>query len=129
MDAPSALAIEHIEHSSPPLFALKRLPDGKSVEPVAIPSPYEFPVEGQPDSNLMGELRWYLERFLDYPFPPETEHAAHVLDALRGWGTQAFTALFDRRDAGGWLAGAEILQVRSDAPHILSWPWQALFEI
>ena len=38
----------------------------------------------------MRELRWYLEQFLDYPFRPETDHAGHVLDALRAWGTQAF---------------------------------------
>ena len=95
MEATSALAIEHIENSSPPAFTLKRLPDGKSVQPVPIPSPYEFPVEGQPDANLMEELRWYLERFLDYPFPPETGHAAHVLGALRGWGVQAFNAVWN----------------------------------
>src|SRR5258708_2624437 len=76
----------------------------------------------------MRELRWYFEKFLDYPFHPETEHAERVLDALKGWGTQAFNALFDRRDVGSWLAGAGILQVRSDDPHILSWPWEALFD-
>ncbi len=57
----------------------------------------------------MRELRWYLEHFLDYPFPPETTHAEHVLDALKAWGAQAFN-------------------VRSDDPHILSWPWEALFD-
>jgi len=85
-------------------------------------------VEGHPNSPLMRELRWYLEQFLDYPFHPETDHADHVLDALRAWGTQAFNALFDRRDAGNWLAGSAILQVRADDPHILSWPWEALYD-
>jgi tetratricopeptide (TPR) repeat protein len=124
----AALAIEHVDKSTPAAFTLKRLPDGKSAAAVEIASPYEFPVEGQPNSNLMQELRWYLEKFLDYPFHPETDHAEHVLDALKGWGTQAFNALFDRRDVGNWLAGAGILQVRSDDPHILSWPWEALFD-
>src|ERR1022692_2279847 len=54
--------------------------------------------------------------------------AERVLDALQAWGTQAFNALFDRRDADKWLAGSEILQIRSDDPHILSWPWEALFD-
>jgi len=85
-------------------------------------------VEAQPDTNLMRELRWYLERFLDYPFDPELAHAGRVLDALQAWGTQAFNALFDRRDAGEWLAKSEVLQVRSDDPRILSWPWEALFD-
>jgi tetratricopeptide (TPR) repeat protein len=123
-----ALAIEHVEGSSPSAFKLTRLEDGKSLSPVAIGSPYEFPVEGRPNSPLMRELRWYLEQFLDYPFHPETDHAEHVLDALRAWGTQAFNALFDHRDVGNWLSGSAILQVRADDAHILSWPWEALYD-
>jgi hypothetical protein len=124
----AALALEHVQSSSPPAFKLTRLSDGKSLAPVALASPYETPVEGRPHSDLMRELRWYLEYFLDYPFHPETVHADHVLDALKAWGTGAFNALFDRRDAGDWLAGSGILQVRSDDPHILSWPWEALLD-
>src|SRR5260370_8539135 len=123
----AALAIEHAEKSSPPVFNLTRLPDGKSAAPVTILSPYEFPVEGQPNSNLMLQLRWYLEQFLDYPFEPEIGHADRVLDALKAWGTQAFTALFDRRDAANWLAPPGILQVHTDHPQILSCPWHPLF--
>jgi tetratricopeptide (TPR) repeat protein len=128
MATTATLAIEHLDGSAPPEFKLTRLPDGKSAAPVAICSPYEFPVEGQHESRLMRELRWYLEQFLDYPFPPEIAHAEHVLDALQAWGTQGFNALFDRRDVGNWLAGSEILQVRSDDPNVLSWPWEALFD-
>src|SRR5580658_533935 len=128
MEATVTLAITHVENSSPPAFAVTRLTDGKSAAPVTISSPYEFPVEGQPNSDLMRELRWYLEHFLDYPFDPEIGHAERVLDALQAWGKQAFNTLFDRRDAGGWLADSEILQVRSDDPYILSWPWEALFD-
>src|ERR1019366_9526593 len=123
-----ALAIEHVEGSSPAAFKLTRLEDGKSLPMVAIGSPYEFPVEAHPNSPLRRELRWYLEQFLDYPFHPETDHAEHVLDAVRAWGTQAFNALFDRRDAGAWLTGSTVLQVRTDDPHILSWPWEALYD-
>ena len=122
------LAIRHLGNSSLPAFELTRLSDGKSAAPVAIASPYEALVEGRSGSNLMRELRWYLESFLDYPFPPESVHAEHVMDALRTWGSQAFNALFDQRDAGEWLAGSDLLQVRSDDPGILSWPWEALFD-
>jgi tetratricopeptide (TPR) repeat protein len=76
----------------------------------------------------MRELRWYLEHFLDYPFDPEIAHAECVLDALQAWGTQAFNALFDRRDAPGWLAACDLLQIRSNDPNILSWPWEALYD-
>src|SRR5208282_3261928 len=44
----------------PPVFTLTRYPSTKSAAPVQIPSPYEFPVEGHPDTNLMREIRWYL---------------------------------------------------------------------
>jgi len=124
----AALAIEQVEGSSPAAFQVTRLADGKSAPVVIVSSPYGFPVEGQPNSHLMRELRWSLEQLLDYPFPPEIVHSERVLDALGAWGTQAFNALFDRRDAGSWLAGPGILQIRSDDPSILSWPWEALFD-
>src|SRR5947209_1388197 len=62
------LAITHTEASSAPKFALTRLADGKSLAPVSVASPYSGLVDGRPNSNLMRELRWYLEGFLDYPF-------------------------------------------------------------
>ena len=122
-----ALSITHMQGAAPFQFQLTRLPDGKSLIPVAIPSPYEAPVAGHP-KPLMHELRWYLEQFLDYPFPPEVAHAEHVLEALKQWGRQAFNALFDRRDAGMWLDASDMLQVRSDDPNVLSWPREALFD-
>lgn len=124
----NVLAIVHAEDSAPAAFALTRLSDGKSLSQVTVPSPYQYEAEGQPNSNLMRELRWYLERFLDYPFHPETIRAVHVLEALKSWGSQAFNALFDRRDAAQWLSRSGILQIRSDDPQVLSWPWEALFD-
>src|SRR5947209_20193206 len=115
---PVTLAVEHVEGSTPPAFKLTRLSDGKWLPAVALPSPYDFPVEGRPNSHLMRELRWYLENFLEYPFHPETLHADHVLDALRSWGSQSFNAIFNRRDAGAWLAASSILQISPDNPHV-----------
>jgi hypothetical protein len=59
-----------------------RLRDMKGTERVSPPSPHGFPVEGRPNSDLLRELQWYLETFLDYPFPPETDHAEPVLKGL-----------------------------------------------
>jgi hypothetical protein len=95
---------------------------------VEISSPYQFGVEGLPNSDLMRELRWYLEHFLDYPFHPEIDHAERILNALKTWGVQVFNVLFDRRYAANWLAVSTILQIHSDDPHILSWPWEALVD-
>ena len=112
-----------------------RLSDAKSTEGITVPSPVGYPVEGRPDSDLIRELRWYLEGFLDYPFPPETEHAERVLDALRQWGEQAFAALFESKQGRDWFKVATAtgheqlqLQISSDDPHILAWPWEALYD-
>ena len=48
----------------------------------------------------MRKMQWYLEKFLDYPFPPETDHAERVQKALRDWGEQAFQRLFGDRGTG-----------------------------
>lgn len=127
------LSIQHIDGSSPDQFQLVRQPDGKAVGPVAIPSPVGFPVEGRPNSHLMRELRWYLETFLDRPFPPFTDRADRILAALDAWGVQAFDALFGDRKAVQLLEKAvgndysELhLEVASDDPNILYWPWEAL---
>ena len=124
----SEIAIEHAVGSTAPAFRLTRRADGKSLEAVVLTSPYDFEVGGRPGTSLMKELRWYLEHFLDYPYPPETDRAEDVLDALKSWGSQNFNAIFDRRDAGDWLARSSVLQIKSDDPIILSWPWEALFD-
>jgi hypothetical protein len=107
--------------------------DGKTGPRSPVVSPIGFPVEGRPDSDLIRELRWYLESFLGYPFPPETEHADRVQAALRDWGEKAFQALFGDAIAGVWYhdairQGAEKLDLRivSDDPRVLGWPWEAV---
>ena len=129
------LVIRHLDGSSPPQFQVVRLPDGKTTEAVEVPSPFGSPMEGRPQSNLMAELRWYLERFLDYPFPPETDRAENIQDALRQWGTAAYKALFSTRSGGRFYdvaveRGHEhlCLQVSSDDPNVLAWPWEALHD-
>src|SRR5438105_3007516 len=92
------LIVKHVPAEAPTFSVL--LEDGTGSEPVQVPSPVGFPVEGRPNSDLLRELRWYLEDFLDYPFPPETDHADRILAALKSWGTQAFKALFGTLDGG-----------------------------
>lgn len=129
----NTLLIRHVESGDPPKFQAICPQDARSTETVAIPSPVGFPVEGRPNNDLMSELRWYLEGFLDYPFPPETEHAERVRDALRRWGVEAFNNLFGDRRGGeifndATRAGYESLHllISSDDPQVLGWPWEAL---
>lgn len=127
-----------IQQVSPPgvsvaQFQVTRADPFRQSKPVEISSPYKWPVEGRPDSNLMAELQWYLERFLGYPFPPETDHAERILAALRAWGENAFAALFGNLSGGGLFHVTNTydyrrltLQIASDDPGTLSWPWEAL---
>jgi tetratricopeptide (TPR) repeat protein len=131
--AESVLVVRHQPGSDPPSFEVVRLRDAKSSQPAMLLSPFGFPVEGRPNSDLMRELQWYLETFLDYPFAPETDHADRVLKALRDWGERAFQALFGDRAAGRMFDAATAndysrlhLQISSDDPQVLSWPWEAL---
>lgn len=130
--AETTLIVEHVPNSIPASFRVVRLPDGKNSQPEAVSPPVGFPVEGRPNSDLMRELQWYLEVFLDYPYSPETEHAERVLKALRDWGEQAFRALFDNRAAGRMFENATNdysrlhLVISSDDAQVLAWPWEAL---
>jgi|GEM_PF-2341052 hypothetical protein len=88
----STLRIQHIAGQDPPQFEVIRLSsdDAKRAPAAAVQPPNTFPVEGRPNSNLIRELRWYLEDFLEYPFHPETDHAEHVLAALENWGRHSW---------------------------------------
>jgi tetratricopeptide (TPR) repeat protein len=129
----ATLVIRHIPESAPASFQLVRPSDAKTTEPASAPSPHGFPVEGRPNSDLMQELQWYLETFLDYPFPPETDRADRVLKALKDWGEKTFLALFGDRSAGRMFEAATAddysglhLQISSDDARVLAWPWEAL---
>ena len=132
----NTLIIRHITGREPASFQVFRLKDGKSTpKPSVIPSPVGFPVKKRPNTDLMNELRWYLETFLDYPFPPLTDVADDVQDALRKWGEDAFDALFGNREGGRMFDGATKngykhlhLQISSDDPRVLAWPWEALHD-
>ncbi|MBN9121049.1 MAG: CHAT domain-containing protein [Planctomycetes bacterium] len=129
----ATLIVRHDLDSDPPKFIVERLGDGRAAPAVAVAPPNSVPVEGRPNARLTDELRWYLEVFLDYPFPPETEHAERVRAALRKWGRQTFDALFTpppaRRAYEQAVANGLAhltLRVVSDSPAVLGWPWEAL---
>jgi tetratricopeptide (TPR) repeat protein len=132
---PTTLVVRHIPNTDPPQFTVERLSDGKASPPVSVPPPNSVPVKDRPNDPLTGELRWYLEEFLSYPFPPETDHADRVQQAMQAWGQQAFTALFTHPHARrcyekaveGGFANLT-LRVVSDSPIILGWPWEALHD-
>lgn len=129
----SYLQISHIGYQDDQSqFVVTRLGDGKHSSPVTLTPPEQTAVKGRPNSNLQQDLRWYLEKFLDYPFDPETFTAERVQDALQSWGEHCFTTLFQGQ-ALLWFDAARqqglenlTLKIASNDPRILAWPWEAL---
>lgn len=128
----SGLSILHTQGTDPPQFQILS-ETGDIIGPVVIQSPVGYPVLARPGSHFMGELKWYLENFLDFPYSPEIEHADRVLDALNAWGEAAFISLF--RDTGLTEIfdpvklndrRCTVLRIVSSDPMIQSWPWEAL---
>jgi tetratricopeptide (TPR) repeat protein len=130
------LIIEHVPDIDPPAFRAVRCdPPQISPDVTPITPPEQFGADQLPGSDLRRELRWYLERFLDYPFPPNTDRADRVVQALQAWGTHAFKALFHGGMARDWYRdivrdGTEHLHLRivANDPLVLSWPWEALHD-
>ncbi|MCG6862771.1 MAG: tetratricopeptide repeat protein, partial [Chromatiaceae bacterium] len=120
-----------VSHTEEHRFRVLR-PDGKRSEAVVLTPPDGVAVEGRPNSHLLQDLGWYLEQFLDYPFPPNTEIAERIQKALRGWGEESFERLFTGQPLlwyeRAYREGLEHLTVKiaSDDPRVLSWPWEAL---
>jgi tetratricopeptide (TPR) repeat protein len=132
---PHTLVIRQINGSAPPRFEILRVrgADVKVAEAVEVPPPDTLAIEALPDGSFPRELWWYLEHFLDYPFSPDTERAERVLAALQAWGQKAFTSLFGSGRGRDYFHdatrdGAEQLhlQISSDDPAVLGWPWEAL---
>lgn len=126
-----------IEHQADGSFHIVRFaPDHKSVRiDGTITPPTAFDVPGTPGAHLDGELRWLLEKYLDYPFEPRTHQAARAAAALQVWGEAAFHALFHAGEARDFYqrasaAGLDRLRlvISSDDPKVLSWPWEALYD-
>ena len=128
----ATLVVKHIRGTDPASFELIGLRDGGISKSLPLPSPFRFPVEGRPKGQLMSELQWYLEDFLEYPFPPETDRSKRVLNALEEWGQQIFSGLFGQSSSGVFEPGtaqdySQIkIKISSDNPDILAWPWEAL---
>jgi tetratricopeptide (TPR) repeat protein len=130
------LIVQHVPKSKRPAFTVIRCdPSGTTPDVAKITPPEEFGTKELPGSHLRRELRWYLEQFLDYPFPPNTDRADRVTQVLEAWGTHAFSALFLAGKGRDWYHdavrdGTEHLQLRiiANEPTVLAWPWEALYD-
>jgi len=127
------LQIRHIGYQDDkPQFVVARLSDGLQSPVICLTPPEQVVVDGRPDNNLLQDLRWYLEKFLELPLGGYLHTAERVQAALQGWGESCFEALF-QADARDWFQDARrqglenlTLKIASDDPRVLAWPWEAL---
>jgi len=122
------------ENNGQPQFVVSRLRDGKTSKLVSLTSPDNITLANRSNSHLANDLRWYLERFLDYPFEPNTGLAEEIQDTLKQWGKDTFSNLFQGR-ARDWYQEARrnnlsqlTLKIASDDPRVLAWPWEVLYD-
>ena len=87
------------------------------------------------DTQVLAELRWYLEQYLRYPYGIEPERAAKIEQKFRDWGQQLFTLVFSRTEEAReffqeaireGLENCEIA-IASDNPAVLNLPWELLY--
>ncbi|MBF0437111.1 MAG: tetratricopeptide repeat protein [Magnetococcales bacterium] len=116
-------------------FVVERGSDGRRAEEAVLAGLESLTVPGRPTSDLRQDLRWYLEKFLEYPFSPYSEAAEAVWSTLEKWGADCFKRLFGAGNAAIWYGEARraglnnlTLRIASDDPVVLAWPWEALFD-
>lgn len=124
------IIIQSYDGSEEPLFTVS---NGLiTTKPESLPDPAVYPVVGYPNLQLLEQLKWYLEDFLEYPIGPNKEKGEAIVSTLKAWGMEVFNRLFTG-DAYKWYIDArpilDMLQITiiSNSPTVLSWPWEALY--
>ena len=87
------------------------------------------------DDHALGDVRWYLEEYGEWPFGPFRERAHTIEAQLEPWGRALFDALFYAREPARIYehfldtpAGVRTLTLVSDAPRVMRLPWELLAE-
>lgn len=100
------------------------------------PPPAHWPIPADSKSNLAQALPWYLEQFVHQPTSMGIQRAQYVEQALHDWGKDVFSNLFTTdkvRDVYDALADSSLsqrnrIEIHSDKPQVLAWPWEVLFD-
>jgi tetratricopeptide (TPR) repeat protein len=87
------------------------------------------------DDKALGDVRWYLEEYGDWPFGPFRERAHTIEAQLEPWGRALFGALFYAPEPARIYehfldtpADVRTLTLVSDAPRVMRLPWELLAE-
>ncbi|MEZ2227235.1 MAG: tetratricopeptide repeat protein [Microcoleus sp.] len=87
------------------------------------------------DSQVLADLRWYLEEYLRFPYGLEPENAQKIEQKLQAWGQQLFDLVFRSSENAreffheATRAGLDKCEISivSDNPAVLNLPWELLF--
>jgi len=101
---------------------------------ITLPSPSQYIVP-QHKKPLQAALAWYLESFPQNTMSPNSETAVNTISALKAWGRECFAAIFNldiimqKMHAAAIDGGADCLRIEviSNDPGVLSWPWEAVY--
>ncbi|MEO0408270.1 MAG: tetratricopeptide repeat protein, partial [Cyanobacteria bacterium P01_A01_bin.135] len=95
----------------------------------------EVPFTHPFDAEILGELRWYLEEYLDFPYGIYPDKAVAVEGQFQDWGQQLFDLVFQSSDEArefyqeatrDGLDRCEV-GIASDNPQVLNLPWELLY--
>ena len=107
--------------------------DGKQDTRTVLLTPPKMIKIGTHNTNLLQDLHWYFEKYLEIPIGDYPVRAEEIQSGLKQWGQDCFEALFGTGRASGWYRDARqkrlsdlCFKIASDDPAVLSWPWEAL---
>lgn len=130
---PITLTIRHHGQKNGQMqFVVTPFNHAKTTAPVSLNAPNNVTLPNHSNSHLANDLRWYLERFLDDPFEPNTSLAEEIQDALMQWGKETYGKLV-QGNIYDWLQETIklhprqlIIRITSNDARILAWPWEVL---
>lgn len=99
----------------------------RATEPVNFSHPF--------NTEVLDEIRWYLEKYLGFPYGIEPDKASALEQKLQGWGEALFNLIFCSNEKGRQFfqeATREGLQkcelgISSEDPQLLNLPWELLY--
>ncbi|HEY9692001.1 MAG TPA: CHAT domain-containing protein [Oculatellaceae cyanobacterium] len=124
--AKNRLLVNH-ENDAIQLFWYRGQTAPRSAPPVAFEHPF--------DTEVLDDLRWYLEDYLGFPYGLEPEKAKKIEQKFETWGQELFELVFRGSDkAREFFQEASRegldkceLDIASDNPAVLNLPWELLY--
>lgn len=104
---------------------------GSAISRTAPPVIFQHPF----DDRVLGDLRWYLEEYLSYPYGIASQRAERIEQQLKEWGEALFQLVFPKESKAWefWLEATRLgldrceLGISSEEAKILNLPWELIY--